>query len=147
MALLFTSLVYVVTAVGRIRIVQQCVWRVLFLVFLTLFLSIAFLSVWFTVICIIRKIIFVRWWVWQWWVWLWVSYSVGCVGDSVVRIDKSVGCVIGVGSGIFVLTGIKSIGDVVPLVVFVPKVVESKGGRLIEIFWRPKSWFSLLVSK
>ena len=57
--------------------------------------------------------------------------------------DKSVGCVYkyfgtvrGVGSGILVLTGIKSIGDVVPLVVFAPKGVESKGGRLIKIFLR-----------
>ena len=41
-------------------------------------------------------------------------------------------------SGVFVLTGIKSIGDVVMLVVFVPRGVKSKGGRLIELFWRPK---------
>ena len=58
---------------------------------------------------------------------------------SVGIVCEYVGHVFGIGSGIFVLTGIKSIGDIVPLVVFVPKRVESKGGRLIEIFWRLKS--------
>ena len=65
--------------------------------------------------------------------------SVGHVGDSVALVGKSVGRVSGVESGIFVPTGIESIGGVVPLVVFVPKGVKSKGGRLIEIFWRQKS--------
>ena len=41
--------------------------------------------------------------------------------ESVGSVGKSVGRVCGVGSVIFVLTGIDSIGDVVPLVVFVPK--------------------------
>ena len=50
----------------------------------------------------------------------------------------SVGGVSGVGSGVCVPTGIESIGDVVPLFVFVPKVFESKSGRLIEIFCRQK---------
>ena len=35
--------------------------------------------------------------------------------------------------------GIKSNCDIVPLVVFVPIGVDSKGDRLIEIFWHPKS--------
>ena len=48
--------------------------------------------------------------------------------------DNSFGRVSGVGSGIFVPTGSESIGDIVPLVVFVPIVVESKDGQLIEIF-------------
>ena len=52
---------------------------------------------------------------------------------------ESVGGVTGVGSGVFVPTGIKLIADVVPLVVFVLRGVESKVGRLIELFWRPKS--------
>ena len=52
---------------------------------------------------------------------------------------KSVGGVSGIGSGVFVLTGIKSIGDVVPMVVFISRGVDSKGGQIIEIFWRPKS--------
>ena len=39
----------------------------------------------------------------------------------------------------FDLTGIESIGDVVLLVMFVSRGVESKGGQLIEFFWRPKS--------
>ena len=40
----------------------------------------------------------------------------------------------GIGSGVFVPTGIESIGDVVPLVVFVPRGVVSKVGQFIEIF-------------
>ena len=55
-----------------------------------------------------------------------------CSGDSV-------GSVSGVGSEVFVLNVIKSIGDVILLVVFVPNGVKSKGGRLIELFWRPRS--------
>ena len=62
-----------------------------------------------------------------------------CSDESIGSVGRSVGHVSGVGSGVFVLTGIKSIGDVFPLVVFVPKIVESKGSRLIEIFCRPKS--------
>ena len=65
--------------------------------------------------------------------------SVVCVGDYVGRVDDSFGRVCGMGSGIFILTVIESIGEVVPLAVFVPKGVESKGSRLIEIFWRLKS--------
>ena len=68
-------------------------------------------------------------------------------GDSFGSVGESGSRVSGVGSGVFVLTGIKSIIDVVPLVVFVPKGVDSKLGRLIEIIWRPKSLFSLLVTK
>ena len=41
--------------------------------------------------------------------------------------------------GMAFLIVIESIGDVVPLVVFVPMVIDSKGGRRIEIFWRPKA--------
>ena len=41
--------------------------------------------------------------------------------------------------GIFVLTGIESIGDIVPLVVLVPRGFMSKVGGLIESFWRPES--------
>ena len=62
-----------------------------------------------------------------------------CSGKSVGSVGESVGCVRGVGSGIFVPTGIEPIGDVVPLVVFVLRGVESKGGRLMELLWRPKS--------
>ena len=43
-----------------------------------------------------------------------------CFEESVCRVDNSVGRVYCVGSGFFVPTGIRSIGDVVPLVVFVP---------------------------
>ena len=59
--------------------------------------------------------------------------------ESAGCIDHSVGRVCAVGSGVIVLTGIESFGDVVPLVMFVQIGVESKGSRLIEIFWRPKS--------
>ena len=45
--------------------------------------------------------------------------------------DNYVGRVSGVGSGVFVLTEIESIGDVVLLVVSVPKGVNSRSGRLI----------------
>ena len=55
-----------------------------------------------------------------------------CSGNSVSHVR-------GVGPVVFVPTGIESIGDVVPLVMFLPIVVESKVGRLIELFWRPKS--------
>ena len=41
---------------------------------------------------------------------------------------NSFGRVSGVGSGVFVPTGINSVGDVVPLVVFVPIGVKSKVG-------------------
>ena len=54
--------------------------------------------------------------------------------DSAGRADNSVGHVHGVGSGVFVLIGIESTGDIVPLVVFVPKGVNSKCGRLAEYF-------------
>ena len=59
--------------------------------------------------------------------------------DSVGHVGESVGRVSGVGSGFFVPTGIESIGDIVPLFVLLLKGVESKGGPLIKIFWRPKS--------
>ena len=59
---------------------------------------------------------------------------VGPVDDSIGRVDNSVSCVHGVGSGVFFPIGIKSIDDVVPLVVFVPIGVESKCGLLIEMF-------------
>ena len=61
-----------------------------------------------------------------------------CFKDSVGSVDDSVGIVRVVGSGIFVLMGIESIGGIVPLVVFISIGVESKGGQLIQIFWRPK---------
>ena len=61
--------------------------------------------------------------------------SVGCVDDSVGRVDNSVrhiddsvGRVCGVGSGVFIPIIIESIGDIIPLVVFVPIGVDSKGG-------------------
>ena len=67
------------------------------------------------------------------------EYSVGHVDESVGRVDDYVGRVCGVGSGVCFSMVIKSIGEVVLLVMFVPVGVEYKGGRLIEIFWRPKS--------
>ena len=46
--------------------------------------------------------------------------------------ENSVGSVSGIGSDVFVPTGIESMGDFVPLVLFVPIEVESKVGQLIE---------------
>ena len=51
---------------------------------------------------------------------------VGHVGDFVGRFGESVGCFSCVGSGFFFLAVIESIGDLVTLVVFVPKGVKSK---------------------
>ena len=61
---------------------------------------------------------------------------------------KSVDSISGVGSSDFFQTGIKSIGDIVPLFVlvprgvplfvFVPRGFDSKVGRIIELFWAPK---------
>ena len=51
-----------------------------------------------------------------------------CSDKSVGSVGKSVGRVRGVGSRDLVPTGIDSIGDVVTLVVFVPRGFESKGG-------------------
>ena len=59
---------------------------------------------------------------------------------------QSVGSAGDVGFGNFVPTGIKSLGDVVPLVVFVPRGVESKCGRLIGSFWRQKIDLPLCLS-
>ena len=59
--------------------------------------------------------------------------------ESLGSDGKSVGCVCGVGSGVFVPTVIDLIGDVVLLVVLLPKGVESKGGRLVELFCNSKS--------
>ena len=51
-----------------------------------------------------------------------------CVGDSVGSVGDSVDSVSSVGSTFFVSTGIESIGDIVLLVVFVPKAFDSKSG-------------------
>ena len=59
--------------------------------------------------------------------------------ESLGSDGKSVGRVCGVGSGVFVLKVIESIGDVGMLVVLLPKGVESKGGRLVELFCNSKS--------
>ena len=52
--------------------------------------------------------------------------------------DNSVGSDRGVGSGVFVLTIIESIADIVASVVFVLRVVDSKVGRFIRVCWLPK---------
>ena len=66
------------------------------------------------------------------------SGSPGTFNFSFFSTGEYVGIVLGVGSGDFVPTGIDSLVDIVQLVVFVPRGVESKGGRLIESFWCPK---------
>ena len=92
------------------------------------------------IICQIR---FVPWRVWRWWsgsgspgtfVFPFCSKkSVGTVGESIVNVS-------GLGSGDFFLTGMESLDHFILLFVFVPRVVEYKRGRLIELFWRPKYW-------
>ena len=52
-----------------------------------------------------------------------------------LRFDDYVGSVSGLGSGIFVPTGFDSKCYIFEFVVFVPIGVESKVGRLIEMFW------------
>ena len=150
MTVIFKSLASVVTSVGRIIIDRQRVWSFLFPVFLTVFLLIAFLFSWFTVICVI----------WKFDLFDDESDNDGsgsgsagtcafpfCSDEYVGSVGKSVGRVRGVSSGIFVPTWIESIGDIIQLVLFVPKGVNSKDGWLIETFLRSKSWFPPLVSK
>ena len=67
------------------------------------------------------------------------EYPMDSVEDSIGCVDNYVGRVCGIDYGVFGQIGIESIGDVFTLVVIVPIGVESKGGRLIEIFWRPRS--------
>ena len=54
-------------------------------------------------------------------------------GKTVGSVGESVGSVSDGGSGNFVRIEIEFIGDFVPLVVFVPRGVESKSGRLIGV--------------
>ena len=53
--------------------------------------------------------------------------------------EDSVGPICGVGYDVFFPIGNDSNCDIFSLVVFIPIVVYSKGSRLIEIFWFPKS--------
>ena len=52
-----------------------------------------------------------------------------------VCFDDCVGRVSGVGHGIFIPIEVKSNCDIFSFAVFVPIGVDSKGGRLIKIFW------------
>ena len=61
-----------------------------------------------------------------------------CSVESVGSAGESVGSFSGVGSGNFVPTEIKSLGDVFTFVMFAPIGVESKGGQIIGSFWCPK---------
>ena len=76
----------------------------------------------------------------------------GLTPDSMVhnfwfffRVDNSVGNVSGLGSGVFVPTGVKFKCYTFEFVLFVPIGVKSKGYRLIKIFWRSNSLISLLI--
>ena len=51
-----------------------------------------------------------------------------CSYKYVGSIGESVGSVSGIGSGNFVPNGIESLGDVVPLVLFIPRGVKYKRG-------------------
>ena len=95
MALLLTPFPSIINVVGLIKIAWWWAWRVLFLVFPTLFLLIVFIFTWFTGISIIQMIRFFRWWVWRWWVFIrvpWYVHFPFCSSQSVVRVS-------GVGSG------------------------------------------------
>ena len=65
--------------------------------------------------------------------------SVGRVDNSVGHVDEFDGRIRGVEYGIFVPKGINSIGVIVLLFVYLTIVEKSKGGQLIELFWRRKS--------
>ena len=58
-----------------------------------------------------------------------------------LRFDNSIGRVSGLGSGVFIPTGVESKCDIFVFVMFVPIRVESKGGRLVETFWRSNCLF------
>ena len=58
-----------------------------------------------------------------------------------LRVDNSVGSVSGLGSSVFAPTGVKSKCDIFALDVFVLIGVDSKGVRLVKIFWRSSSLF------
>ena len=60
-----------------------------------------------------------------------------------LRFDNSVGRVNGLGSEIFVLTGVEPKCDIFAFFVFVPIGFESKGGQLIGMFWRSNYLFYL----
>ena len=62
-----------------------------------------------------------------------------------LRFDNSIGRVSGLGSGVFIQTGVESKCDIFVFFVFVPMGVESKGGQLIEMFWRSNSLFSFQI--
>ena len=64
-----------------------------------------------------------------------------------LRFEKYVGSVSVLGSTIFAPTGVKSKGDDFVSGILVPTGVKSKGGKLIEIFWRLNSLFSLQICK
>ena len=67
------------------------------------------------------------------------STSIGSAGESVGRVS-------GAGYGIFFPTGIESLSDVVTLVKFVPRGVDSKGVRLIGSLWRQNIDLPLCLS-
>ena len=55
--------------------------------------------------------------------------------------DHSVGSVCVFGSDVFAPTAAESKGDILAFNVVVPTGVKSKGGQLIELFWRSNSLF------
>ena len=55
--------------------------------------------------------------------------------------DDYVGSVSGLGSGVFILTGVDPKCDIFAFDVFVPIGVESKVSRLIETLWRSNPFF------
>ena len=58
-----------------------------------------------------------------------------------LRFDNYVGSASGLGSGVFISTGVDTKCDIFAFDVFLPISVESKVGRLIEVLWRSNSLF------
>ena len=62
-----------------------------------------------------------------------------------IALDDSVGSVHGLWCGVFAPEDVKYKCDIFEFVVFVPIGVESKGGRIIKMFWHSDSLFSLQI--
>ena len=104
----------------------------MFLEFLMIFLFIASFSFWFSIFAVIGKIRFTRWWVWRWWVWFRILWYILFLRFSLC-FDNSVGSVSGLGSSVFIPTGVDPKCDIFEIDVFVPIGVESKGGNVLAL--------------
>ena len=104
----------------------------------------------FAEISIIGRIRLARWWVWRWWVWIrvrWYMRLSFLLWQLCWLCWQICWLCSWHGFWCFFSIGIESNCEFVTLVVFVTIWVEYNFGRLIEIFWRPKSWFYLQIWK